>query len=286
MPRPPLYRQKLAQWEGHMESLNYSMRTIRLYVTCCHVAWKYGESREWPQDPKKIESGQVREYLEWLRRYSTATQASYAKALLLFLKWAGNQNVKQFRLRITVTRSRVDWLTVEETSMVIASAPNLWTRAMEILFAYTGIRLSELSYLRMSDMHEDHIVVIGKGSKGRRIPVTKQFWQALQPYMDWRKTIDSPLFMCHPASGGQPVGPYTKDGISTAIWNHQQKIGRHLSPHTFRRSYGRHLYKAGMPLQEIQRLYGHASLAVTIAYLGINDEDLATSVEKYQPAYM
>lgn len=286
MPRPPLYKQKLRKWVDHLEGSNYSRDTIRLYSTCVRIAWDYGETKAWPADPKKLEAKQVREYLDYLRRYASATQASYAKALLLFLRWNGNQNVEHFRLRLRVTRSRVDWLTVEETSTIITSAPDLWTRTMEILFAYTGIRLSELAYLRMTDMHEDHIVVIGKGSKARKIPVTAQFWEALRPYMEWRRTIESPLFMCHPASGGQPIGPYTKDGIRTAIRNHQEQIGRHLSPHTFRRSYGRHLYKAGMPLQEIQRLYGHASLAVTIAYLGINDEDLATSIQKYQPSYL
>lgn len=285
MPRPPLYLTKLSKWVEHMEMANYSPDTIQLYSVSAKYAWEYGASKGWPQDPKKIEIRHVREYAENLRQYSSQTQYSYSMAFLLFLRWNGNAQIENYRVRITPVRSRVDWLTVEDTVAVLMSAPNLWTRTMEIVFVYTGIRLSELVYLRMADMNQDYITVLGKRSKGRTIPVTKEFWQALAPYMEWRKTVDSPLFMCHPANAGNPPGPYTKGGIRSAIRNHCLQLDRHISAHTFRRSYGRHLYKAGMPLQEIQRLYGHVSLATTIRYLGINEEDLSTSVNKYQPKY-
>ena len=285
MPRPPLYTLKISQWVEYLESANYSLDTIRLYSTSANIAWEYGIQHGWPNDPRKVEVKQLRNYIQYLRRYSSGTQYVYSVALLLFLKWNGNRHIEDFRLKMRPTRTNVDWLTVEETSAVILSAPNLWTRTMEIMFAYTGIRRSELVYLRTADVQREHITVVGKGSRARKIPITEHFWESMGPYLRWRRTVQSPLFLCHAENAGNPAGPYATGGISTAIRTHSNMIGRHISPHTFRRSYGRHLYKAGMPLQEIQRLYGHQEVSTTIRYLGINDEDLSASVTKYQPKY-
>ena len=268
-----------------MESLNYSSKTIRLYSTSVRIAWGYGETREWPEDPRKLETRDVRPYMDYLRRYSSGTQYAYMIGLLLFLRWCGNSNMKDFKLRLHPVRTNVDWMTVEEVSAAITSAPNLWTRTIEIMFAYTGIRISELAYLRTADVHPDKISVVGKGSKARTIPVTDAFWQAMRPYQEWRRNISSPLYLCHGATQRYPAGPYTISGIESALKVHSEQLGRHMSAHTFRRSYGRHLYLAGMPLAEIQRLYGHKSMATTIGYLGIMDSDLLSSVNKYQPKY-
>lgn len=285
MPRRATFLEKLDAWKLDLESANYSPGTVETYLTSGKLAWRYACQKGWPQDPRKWTPGMVRDYLEYLRRFSTNTQANYVRMLLLFLKFAGNTQFEKFRLGIAVERSRVDWLTEDEVSVVLRTAPSPEIKAMELVFVYTGIRECELASLRVADVTRDFIIVRGKGSKARKVPLTEQFWISIRPYMEWRVRQPGALFMMHPAGPGYPLGPYTVDGIKSAIRRHWKASSRHLSPHTFRRSYGTHLYKRGMPLPDIQKLYGHRRVETTIRYLGITEEDLARSVSKFQPVY-
>lgn len=285
MPRAPYYKRKLIEWISSLEAKNYPSSTIECYGRIINRIWKYGKKNGWPMNPKKLQPKQLTYYLENLKHLSTGTQSLYGRVLLIFLKWCGNRQFEEFRFKIKVERSRVDWLTVEEASDILASAPTMWIMAMETMFIYTGIRRSELAHLRLSDVHEDFILVVGKGRKARRIPVAPELWNMMRPYTDWRRTRGGEFFLIHPQIGALPEGPYAAESIGGCIWDHSKLYGRHFSPHTFRRSYGRHLYKAGMALVEIQRLYGHASVEMTIRYLGITEEDLSTSLSRYQPSY-
>jgi site-specific recombinase XerD len=129
------------------------------------------------------------------------------------------------------------------------------------------------------------MINMGKCGKSRRVPLTKHFWLSAEEYMSWRRTRPGDMLMAYPDPKPGQTGQYTACGMAHAIRNHWKSIERHISPHTFRRSFGRHLYKAGMPIVEIQKLYGHARPEVTVSYLGIQDEDLASSLMKYQPRY-
>jgi integrase len=286
MPRRARWKDDLDAWQQDMLQQNIPQTTMDTYSNAVRQAWRYGSGHDWPENPAKVSASHVRDYLAWLRRYPTNTQSTYGTGLLLFLRFCKNGEFERFKLRIRCERVRADWLTVEETAAAITLAPNIWTLAMVVLFAYTGLRLSELLELRMCDMHPDHISVVGKRSKGRTIPVTPQFWAALEPYMRWRREQDGLLFLVHPPKANASAGPYAESSVRNAVTRLAARMGRHLSPHTFRRSYGRHLYKAGMPLQEIARLYGHASVNTTIRYLGIVLDDLADSVNRFQPNYM
>ena len=259
MPRPPKYKVKLAEWIEDLEEENYSPRTTHRYETSARKGWEYGTDRGWPPDP--------------------------CKPLLLFLRWCENPFLERYKLRIRVMRMNVNWLEVDQLSAVLASAPNKQTKAAECLYAYTGIRLDEAVTLRWADVRPDQLTVRGKGTKYRNIPLTQNFWDSISEYMEWRRTVTDPFFLIHPRSNAHPQGPYTPDGLAEVIRQHSKKAGVKFSSHTFRRSFGRHLYKAGMPLPEIQRLYGHASVEMTIRYIGIRDDDLSESLSRFQPRY-
>lgn len=284
MPRPPTIVTKSKLWLSELESNNYPETTLEIYDCSVQSAIRFGAGHGWPEDPRKLEGKHIREWLEHLRlMYSTGTQRTYGTNFLIFLKWCKNMNLERFRLKVHVERSRVDWLTVEEAAAVLASAPSLNVKTMEICLIYLGVRADELRTLKLADMHPDHIMIQGKGCKGRRIPVRKEFWAAISEYMAWRRKYPGQVFMVY--KKGEEVRPYAHGGIFQAMQPHARMLGRHLSPHTFRRSFGRHLYKAGMPLPDIQRLYGHSSLEMTIRYLGINDEDTASGLDRFQPDY-
>lgn len=288
MPRPPLFVSRIEEWRTDLLEQNYPLSTADKYrETALHAWTDWGAEHNWPMDPKKIEAQHVREYQAWLMHWSTATQSLRSIVLLLYLRWAGNKNLDRFRTKITVQRERVDWLNdAPQVSLVLSTAPSVQTLALECLYIYTGIRRGEALALRLADVTERTLIVRrGKGGKGRSIPLTPQFWTAIAPYMEWRREQQGEMFLLY-VKERSPARPYSYSGLGRLLEEHMAAMNFHFSAHTFRRTFGRQLYFAGMPLPEIQYLYGHAKLDMTIRYLGIRESDTRASLEKYQPRYI
>lgn len=284
MPRKPLFKRRMEEWIEDCSDRMMSTKTLELYEAVATRSFRYAKENGWPMDPNRIRPRQVREYYESLQGLSTSTQLTYLTVLLCFLKWCGNGNLDGVNFRIKPSRTRVDWLDEEQVAMLVANAPYPALRAMIVLFAYTGMRLGELMSLRTKDMSDSEIRVRGKGRKSRVIPVDSAFWSELIPYLAERGRIgDHETFLVHGRNG--EVRPYTDSGIYEALIKHGRQFGLHSSPHTFRRSFGRHLYKRGCPLAELKTLMGHASVEQTIQYLGIGDCDIQEAISQYRPDY-
>ncbi len=288
MPRLPTFVTRVSDWETDLLEQNYPLTTASKYKEVALFAWnEWGSKHDWPMDPKKLEAKHVREYMDWLMQWSTATQSLRTIVLLLYIRWCGNKNLDRFKVKIKVQREHVDWLEdTAQVSLVLNTAPSSQALALESLYIYTGIRRSEALKLRLADVTEQTLLVRrGKGGKGRTIPLTPQFWQAIKPYVEWRRMQPGEMFLLY-TKEQSPARPYSYSGLGRLLESHMAMMEFHFSAHTFRRTFGRQLYFAGMPLPEIQYLYGHASMDMTIRYLGIRESDARTSLEKYQPRYI
>lgn len=281
MPRKPLFKRKADEWIGECRDRMLSAKTVELYRLMLKYAWIHAERQGWPADPGKWQPSHVREWYEASQHLSTSTQRMRVRVLLDFLRWCGNVRVANLRPKITVSRSRVDWLEEEQVAMLLATARSPAVLAMEASFAFTGMRLSEVLQMRVRDVKEREIVVRGKGRKERRVPIDARWWKYQQAYLAIRP--QSEHWFAH-VWRGRPV-PYSVSGLSQDLQRHGNSLGFHLSAHTIRRSFGRHLYKRGCPLVEIKELLGHSSVEQTIRYLGIGDADVAEAVMRYLPEY-
>ena len=286
MPRKPLFKVRLGEWIEDCERRMLSTATVEGYETFLGIAFRFAKEHDWPMNPKKITSFHIKEYYEYVSNLSMGTQKQYMDSLLRFLKWAGNKNFEDVNLRIQQSRSRVNWLSEEQVGLLVSEArsPNL--KAMVTLLAYTGMRSGELRTLRAKDVKRDEVVVRGKGRKERSIPVDDEFWIEIDPYIKERERIGPhETFLVHrSARSGMRVSSYSDVGIYNAVIKHGLRFNLHTPPHTFRRSFGRHLYKRNCPLAELKTLMGHASIEQTISYLGIGECDLEDAM-KFRPSY-
>lgn len=286
MPRKPLFKSRSEEWIEERKDRMLSMSTVEAYEICLRVAFRFATSHDWPMNPKKVGPGHLRQYYEHLQTYSTGTQRQYINVLLMFLRWSGNGNFEDVKLRIRPTRSRVNWLSEEQVAMLIAQAPYPNLKAMVVGFAYTGMRLSELLTLRTRDMRPQEILIRGKGRKERTIPVNEEFWIEMDPYLKEREKYGShETFLVHRSKRSVcSVSNYSDMGVYSAVIRYGLEAGIHTPPHTFRRSFGRHLYKRGCPLAELSYLMGHASVEQTVSYLGIGECDLQDAMS-FRPNY-
>lgn len=154
----------------------------------------------------------------------------------------------------------------------------------ELLYA-TGIRVSELCSMNITDVFEESIKVFGKGSKERIVPIAKASLDVLDFYLATYRNKN------HKDIGGQPLF-VTKKGKRIdriAVFNrlkfYAKKAGlkKNISPHTLRHTFATHLLDNGADLRVIQEMLGHADIATTDRYTHVSAVSLIKNFTSFHP---
>lgn len=151
-----------------------------------------------------------------------------------------------------------------------------------------GLRVSELTHLKMSDLFFDEgfIKVTGKGDKQRFVPILKNTQKYINIYVNEirnhlkiQPSHEDTLFLNR--RGKQ----LSRAMIFTIIKQLAEKIGlkKSISPHTFRHSFATHLLQNNADLRSIQMMLGHESITTTEIYVHLDKSHLSKIVEKYHP---
>lgn len=160
----------------------------------------------------------------------------------------------------------------------------LLARAIVSLLYASGLRVSELTKLRLCDLNPDaaHVIVQGKGSKQRKVPVGKDALHWLEKYLrvDRRSGHPkrTPLFT-------KPNGkPLTTAWVRTLFKNLRQKAGLdEVTPHTMRHTFATHMLEGGADARSIQELLGHSDLTTTQVYTHVTNNRLRESYDRCHP---
>jgi len=159
---------------------------------------------------------------------------------------------------------------------------------LELLYA-TGCRASEVSALRLADLHlaESFCTCHGKGDKERVVPLGRRAIEAVQTWLDRTR----PAFAAR--AGGQPswVVLSARGGRLSRmrIWEIVQAsaaaagIPPGIGPHTLRHSFATHLVAGGVDLRHVQEMLGHASIATTQRYTHVDAGRLKAVHERFHP---
>jgi integrase/recombinase XerD len=164
-------------------------------------------------------------------------------------------------------------------------------RAMlEVLYS-SGLRVSELVELRLSNVHFDigFLRVVGKGNKERLVPVGSDAVKYMSIYIDQVRGIPPHKF---PQKGFENYVFLNRNGrkltrvmIFTIIKNLATAIGlkKNISPHTFRHSFATHLIEGGADLRAVQEMLGHESITTTEIYTHLDRDYLRQVVQEFHP---
>lgn len=158
---------------------------------------------------------------------------------------------------------------------------------LEVMYA-TGLRVSELISLKLSDLHLSLglIQTIGKGDKERIIPLGDLAIKWIEKYLNesrsslsYHKEPQPFLFLNHHGRG------LTRQGI----WKNLRQIvkdagiDKEVTPHTLRHSFATHLLENGADLRVVQELLGHADISTTQIYTHITKQRMADVYKEYFP---
>ena len=187
-----------------------------------------------------------------------------------------------------------DCLSLEEVDALLAAFPargdalEVRNRAILHLLYASGLRVSELTGLRIADADLENLLirVRGKGSKERIVPVAPQVVRLLRQYIDGarRELIEkiplSPyLFVSRTGRklDRERVWAIIKEGALRA------NIDKNIHPHTLRHSFASHLLANGADLRIIQEMLGHADIGTTEIYTHVDRDRLAAVHHKFHP---
>jgi integrase/recombinase XerD len=183
-------------------------------------------------------------------------------------------------------------LTREEAKKIL-EAPDTKTptglrdRAILETFYATGIRAGELSNLTPDDVDTEERVlriVLGKGRRDRRGPLTRAAAEALDLYLAKAraKLVRRERRFLFLQNRGSRMDNGTLNRI-VRQWAAAAGIKKRVTCHSFRHSVATHLLRGRADIRHIQALLGHASLATTQRYTHVELQDLQKVIRRAHP---
>jgi len=263
-----------------LQRRNYSPQTIRAYLRAVAQFAKHFGKR-----PDQLGPDEVRTYQAYLlreRKLAVGSVVAQVAALRFFyvrvLKRHGFREDLPYpkdHRRLPTVLSR------EEVTQLINAAGNLLHRALLMTLYGTGMRRTEASLLKVSDVDSQRMMIRverGKGGAGRDIPLSPALLETLREYWRWKKPRTY-LFASSERKRGKerPIA-------DTTVWYACAQAARHagltkrIGPHTLRHSFATHLLEAGTDLRTIQILLGHGDLETTAKYLHLSQRHLRAVV--------
>ena len=185
-------------------------------------------------------------------------------------------------------------LSVQEVERLL-DEPNLGTldgyrdkTMLELLYA-TGMRVSELVNVPVKnvDMKMQYVIVMGKGSKERMLPLGRTALHYLEHYLS---VVRPQLLHGKPDAAAELFvtgwgGPMTRERFYEIIvaYGKSAGISKRVTPHMLRHSFATHLLNNGTDLRIVQELLGHADISTTQIYTHLDVGRLREVYDKTHP---
>ena len=150
----------------------------------------------------------------------------------------------------------------------------------------TGMRLAEVINLRSEQIHDEYILVHGKGNKERLVPVSPFLAKQLlryrivrDSYFEDKRFPEGFVFVSNRGKQLTPevIGMFLKQAAKEVGVNPQVRV----SPHTCRHTFAHLQLKNGLDLYSLSRLMGHENVAITQRYLaGLQNTEIVKAAQK------
>jgi len=228
------------------------------------------------------------------RELKNSTQNYHILALRAFLRYLSFRGVHSLppeKISIAKTGDReITFLESDELEAIL-NKPDITTlgglrdRAILETFFSTGLRVSELAGLNVSDINFERgeIAVLGKGKKLRVVFLSEKALSFIDQYLTNRgfessdKDKEIPLFISSKNSR------FSIRSIERIVTKYAVAAGlsKKVSPHTFRHSFATDLLIAGADVRSVQSLLGHSSITTTQVYTHVTDQHLRDIHQKF-----
>ena len=292
----------IIKWQEYLRSeRGFSNHTVISYVHDIHDFINFIKNHE-GKDPNlddliKTDIHTVRSWLSMRKNEdyaasSSARSLSGVKSFYKFIYQVTNQTNNTVLAMRSPKKAQIipKALSFDDVMLAINSSPefekNDWLamrdKALLMLIYASGLRISEALAICKKDLNSDYLVIKGKGSKERIVPMLNEALSSINQYLS---------LLPFQIDNSDPIFRGEKGNIlSTGVFSRQliklrRSIGlpEHTSAHSFRHSFATHLLENGADLRSIQELLGHSDLSTTQRYTKVNMEHLSKSYKAAHP---
>lgn len=237
---------------------------------------------------KQITTEDLRSYLDTYQRRGTVSKVTLdnvRRILSSFFSWLEDEDyivkspVRRIH-KVKTGKTVKETYTDESLELMRDHCDNPRDLALIDLLASTGIRVGELVKLNRDDVDFENreCIVFGKGNKERKVYFDARTKIHLQKYLANRTDDNEALFV-------SLIKPFERLQIS-GVEIRLRKIGRELGihkthPHKFRRTLATMAIDKGMPIEQVQQLFGHQSIDTTLQYAMVNQANVKNSCKKF-----
>jgi len=260
------------QMKGDLELKGLSLNTQEIYLW--HVSHF---ARHFNKSPRHLGEKEIKEYLLYLireKKLSSSTVNLCYSALKFLYERTLKRNWVMEKIPYTKReRGLPVVLDKEEVESLFSATNNLKHRAILMLIYSSGLRVSEASHFKISDIDSKRMLLRvreGKGSKDRysilsnvALEVLREYWRQYRP-KEW-------LF-----PGRSSYKPLSVRSIQRIFKKAKNLAGikKPATVHTLRHAFATHLLEAGTNLHHIQLLLGHRHIKTTTIYLHVSRKEL------------
>jgi integrase/recombinase XerD len=190
-------------------------------------------------------------------------------------------------LRLKQDRRVIMPLLAEEVAKFWQSFRTYRDLALVGLMLLDGLRSCEVLALELEDVQlaEGQMRVLGKGNKGRLVPLPPEILEVLGRYLRLERPLTNAPALFVSLKGRQRGQPLTAAGLRSLFRHHRVRSQvHHANPHRLRHTFGSDMVRAGMSLPALQRLMGHSHISCTLLYVELAPQDVwreyAQAIEK------
>ena len=235
-----------------------------------------------------IESDDLRRYLndyEITRHTSKVTIDNIRRIMSSFFSWLEDEDyivkspVRRIH-RVKTAQLAKETLSDEELETLRDACENERDLAVVDLLASTGMRIGELVRLDIADVNLQgrECIVTGKGNKQRPVYFDARTKLRLMEYLGSRSDDSAALFVSLDSAAKR----VTVGGMELRLRHLGKKAGiSRVHPHKFRRTLATHAIDKGMPIEQVQKLLGHAKIDTTMHYAMVNQNNVKASHRRY-----
>ena len=255
---------------------NYSPTTIRIYL---HAVTEFAQ--HFGKPPDQLGAEHIRRYQLFLvkeKKVSLPTFIQMVCALRFFYTHTLSRKIAIERIPFPRRERKLPLILSREEVKALLEAPGkLRHRALLATLYGCGLRVSEVTQLKVSDIGSARKVVRvrqGKGRKDRQTLLPARLLEVLRCYWRSQRPTD---WLFPSADATRPISP---KAVFLACRNAARKAGlsKPVHPHSLRHAFATHLLEAGVNLRTIQILLGHANLETTARYLQVADVSVRSTV--------
>ncbi len=231
----------------------------------------------------------VNEYLTTLNNSGVKSINHSLSTIRNFHQYINRYHQEKLPLTIQIkgakkTRHLPVFLSENEVFAMIKACDNELDKTLIALTYACGLRVSELTNLKISNLFLDYgyLRCIGKGEKERVVPIYPEAITLVREYLNQRKqNVNKSVYLFINSKGNQVTRQYVYTLVKKLVRG--LNLPENITPHSLRHTFATHLLDNGADLRSIQELLGHSDISTTQIYTHVQTKKLKSSYDAFHP---